>query len=219
MRRTVPSPRLVRVSARDAAVADVHVSDIRVGPSGTEFALVEDGGRREFATKLLGRHAAMNSALALTLALRAGVTAEQARDGLARLKPVTHRLEIVRNDSVVVIDDAYSSNPEGFSAALEVLGSFPGRRILITPGMVELGAQTVPAHERVAKLAAQACDIIVLVGGEYPPEFPQMLQRSGFSADALVYASDLNEATAFLGAFLAAGDVVLFENDLPDNFR
>ena len=60
------------------------------------------------------------------------------------MEPVPHRLEIVRNDAVVVIDDAFNSNPDGFSAALEVLASFPGRRILITPGMIELGDRDGP---------------------------------------------------------------------------
>jgi UDP-N-acetylmuramoyl-tripeptide--D-alanyl-D-alanine ligase len=128
-------------------------------------------------------------------------------------------LEIVRNDAVVVIDDAYNSNPAGFEGALEVLASFPGRHILITPGMVELGTASIETHEAVAEIAARACDVIVLVGQAFPGEFVAKLSEVGFAPDALKFVESLAEATVFLATLVQPGDVVLFENDLPDNYR
>ncbi len=127
--------KTIRVSAQPELGADVLVGDIAVSGAGTTFSMTRrsDGERLEMTTKLLGRHAAFNSGLAVVAGLELGIDPIGIRSGLSLLKPVSHRLEIVRNDSVVVIDDAFSSNPDGFAAALEVLGSFPGRRILITP--------------------------------------------------------------------------------------
>ena len=212
--------RTVRVSARPDSGAQATIDDVRVNGEGTSFSVVRSDidSRVEAKTRLLGRHAAFNSALAVVAGLELGVDPIAIRSGLALLAPVEHRLEIVRNDSVVVIDDAFSSNPDGFAAALEVLASFPGRRILITPGMIELGEQAVPAHVRIATLAAEACDIVILVGRTYPDEFAGTLRDAGFGETKLFIASSLAEATEILGHLLMAGDVVLFENDLPDNF-
>ena len=211
----------IRVSAQPELGADVLVGDIAVSGAGTTFSMTRrsDGERLEMTTKLLGRHAAFNSGLAVVAGLELGIDPIGIRSGLSLLKPVSHRLEIVRNDSVVVIDDAFSSNPDGFAAALEVLGSFPGRRILITPGMIELGDQTVSAHIAAAKLAAQTCDIAIVVGRAAPPEFAQTLRDAGFGETKLFIAASLAEATEILGHLLQTGDVVLFENDLPDNFE
>lgn len=212
--------RTVRVSARPDSCAEAVLGDVVVSGEGTSFSVTRsDGSRIEAKTRLLGRHAAFNSALAVVAGLELGVDPIAIRTGLARLAPVTHRLEVVRNDSVVVIDDAFSSNPEGFAAALEVLAAFPGRRILITPGMIELGVRSVAEHVAIARLAAEACDIVILVGRAYPSEFATALRDSGLPEDSLHTTASLAEATEVLGTLLAAGDVVLFENDLPDNFE
>ncbi|HEY3317582.1 MAG TPA: UDP-N-acetylmuramoyl-tripeptide--D-alanyl-D-alanine ligase [Coriobacteriia bacterium] len=211
--------RTLRVSARMDSGAEALVEDVSVSGEGTSFSVaMRDGTVLVARTRLLGRHAAFNCSLAAVAALELGVQREAVVDGLARMAPVTHRLEVVRNDSVVVIDDAFSSNPEGFSAALEVLASFPGRHILITPGMIELGAEAVPAHVLIAAEAAKACDVIILVGRTWPPEFADALRNAGFPVDALVLAESLAGASETLAGLIRPGDVVLFENDLPDNF-
>jgi len=211
--------RTVRVSARAGSGAEAILGDIAVSGEGTTFSVTRaDGSRVEATTRLLGRHAAFNSSLAVVAGLELGVDPIAIRSGLALLAPVEHRLQVVRNDSVVVIDDAFSSNPDGFAAALEVLGSFPGRRILITPGMIELGDQAVPAHIKIAELAAETCSVIMLVGRAYPDEFAQTIRDTGFPADSLHLTASLDEASAILATIIGPGDVVLFENDLPDNF-
>ncbi len=213
--------RTVRVSADPGRGAEIGVGDVAVSGAGTTFTLTRasDGERLEMTTKLLGRHAAFNSGLAVVAGLELGIDPIAIRAGLSRLAPVDHRLQIVRSDTVTIIDDAFSSNPEGFAAALEVLGSFPGRRILITPGMIELGDQTISAHIAAAKQAAESCDIAIVVGRAAPPEFAQTLRDAGFGETKLFVVASLAEATEVLGHLLAAGDVVLFENDLPDNFE
>lgn len=213
------SARTLRVTADAGREAECRVSDVELSGQGTAFTVtLADGSAIEARTPLLGRHAAANCALAVVVAHELGLTDDEIRRGLATMEPVPHRLQVVRSDTVTVIDDAFNSNPEGFAAALEVLAAFSGRRILVTPGMVELGSETVPAHVRIAELAADSCDVVILVGRNAPPEFARTLQAKGFGADRLVPVESLAKATELIGTMVRAGDVVLFENDLPDNF-
>ncbi|TLM72178.1 MAG: UDP-N-acetylmuramoyl-tripeptide--D-alanyl-D-alanine ligase, partial [Actinobacteria bacterium] len=208
-----------RVSAREGAGAEVTVTGVAFTGEGTSFT-VRAAGHAFLAltTPLLGRHAAADCALAAVAALQLGVEPAAIAAGLAKMTPVPHRLEVVRNDSVVVIDDAFNSNPAGFSAALEVLGAFAGRKILITPGMVELGEETVAAHRRVGEQAARACDVVILVGRSWPAEFMDAILAGGLPAESLHGVASLAAASELLATMIRPGDVVLFENDLPDNF-
>jgi UDP-N-acetylmuramoyl-tripeptide--D-alanyl-D-alanine ligase len=214
------SVRTLRLSTQPEVSPDVLVGQFDLDASGTAFTVARKGGDVVLGhTRLLGRYAAINCGLAVAVSLELGVEVGAIQEGLELMTPVPHRLDIVRNDSVVVIDDAYSSNPAGFEAALEVLDSFAGRHILVTPGMVELGAASVPAHEAVAEIAARVCDVIVLVGQTLPEEFARTLRDAGFPVDALKLVESLTHATDFLASLIRPGDVVLFENDLPDNYR
>jgi UDP-N-acetylmuramoyl-tripeptide--D-alanyl-D-alanine ligase len=212
--------RTLRLSTQPEVSPDFLVSQIDMDASGTAFTVARKDSEVVLGhTRLLGPYAAINCAMALAVAVELGVEVGAVQESLELMKPVPHRLDVVRNDSVVVIDDAYSSNPAGFQAALEVLDSFPGRHILVTPGMVELGAASVPVHRAVAEIAARVCDVIVLVGQTLPEEFAMTLRDMGFSADTLKLVESLARATDLLASLIRPGDVVLFENDLPDNYR
>ena len=116
-----------------------------------------------------------------------------------------------------MIDDAYNSNPAGAAAALEVLHSHPAkRRILVTPGMVELGDQETELNEAFGRQAAAVCDHVILVGPRRTRPIDRGLRAAGFSPEAITVVRDIAEVTTVLGRFTRAGDVVLFENDLPD---
>jgi UDP-N-acetylmuramoyl-tripeptide--D-alanyl-D-alanine ligase len=211
--------RVIRLSTRPEAEPDALLRGVSIGGDGTSFEIAwRERAPFEARTPLMGRHAAVNCALAAAVGLELDIEPVEVRAGLGSMAPVPHRLEMIRNDSVVVIDDAFNSNPEGFAAALEVLASFEGRRILVTPGMIELGSETVPAHQRIGRLAASACDIVILVGASWPKEFAESMLDAGLPPAQLERFGSLAEATVRLGKLIRSGDVVLFENDLPDNF-
>ena len=118
---------------------------------------------------------------------------------------------------VTVIDDSYNSNPTGAMEALEVLGSFTtGQRILVTPGMVELGALQGQLNEELGAKAAKVCDYVVLVGVERTKPLVRGLQRQHFPPEKIRIVRDLKGATIVLPTIVTSGDTVLFENDLPD---
>lgn len=199
---------------------DVHATNIVVTTEGSTFTLVTPGGNIECTTPLLGRHNIQNTVLCAAVALHLGVTLEQIRSGMGKLEPVEHRLQLIKGSGgVTVIDDAFNANPTGAKAAMEVLGSFGGRRICITPGMVELGAEEYELNKDFGRQMAAACDIAVLVGVKRTQPIYEGLLESGFDADAVLRVNTLAQASEFLATSSRMGDVVLFENDLPDNYN
>ena len=117
------------------------------------------------------------------------------------------------------IDDAYNSNPAGFRSALDVLSQFTCQRVLVTPGMVELGERQEPLNRELGAYAADKCDVAVLVGLKQAPPLKEGLLSAGFDETRLHVVPTLQEALALLAGIPAPeGRIVLLENDLPDNF-
>ena len=132
------------------------------------------------------------------------------------LKPVEQRLELLPNG---FIDDAYNANPVGFRAALDVLADFDGQRVLVTPGMVELGEKQEELNEQCGAYAADKCDYAVLVGEKQAPPLKKGLLSAGFPPERLYVAKTLQDGLNWVATLPPEGPrTVLLENDLPDNF-
>ncbi|HLG51736.1 MAG TPA: UDP-N-acetylmuramoyl-tripeptide--D-alanyl-D-alanine ligase [Chloroflexota bacterium] len=199
----------------------IWAEEIELTSDGLRFVLcLHDGRRAAVATPLLGRHNVSNILLAAAVALHQGFDLPDLVAAIACLEPVEHRLQPIRNASgIVVIDDTYNSNPRGAAGALEVLATFRGgRRYLVTPGMVELADFQDQAHRDLGRQAARVCDGVILVGPRQTRAIAEGLLEAGFDQDRLIVVRDLAEATERLKTLLAPGDVVLFENDLPDTY-
>jgi UDP-N-acetylmuramoyl-tripeptide--D-alanyl-D-alanine ligase len=201
--------------------ADVLATDIRTGASGLRFTVqLAEGEKQEVRTRLLGRPNVYNILAATTAALQLGLSLEAITRRLSALRPVPHRLELKRLNGLVVIDDAYNSNPEGARAALEVLAEMEGaRKILVTPGMIELGEMESSLNQRFGELAATVCDIVFLVGPARTFPILQGLKQKGFQADRVRVVNSLQEVMEDLRRAARPGDVVLMENDLPDTYE
>lgn len=199
----------------------MYAEHIQVSAEGSLFTLCDaEGGRVACRTGMLGKHNIQNIVLAAMVAKRLGLTMEQIRAGIQKTEPVEHRLQLIKNpNGMTIIDDAFNANPVGAEAALDVLRSFPGRKILVTPGMVEEGEQEAELNRRFGSQITGSADILILVGKKHTQPIADGALAAGFNADNLYPVSSLNEATVLLGQLGKPGDVVLFENDLPDNYN
>ncbi len=199
-----------------------EASGIEAGPWGTRFTLTdrETGESVRCQTRLLGEHSISNLLLCCTAARLLGMTLEEIALGVARCQPVEHRLELLDGGAsgVSIIDDAFNSNPVGARAALRMLEHFPGRRIIITPGMVELGGEEAAFNRSFGEQMARSVDVAILVGKKHTQPIVEGLLEKGFPQENIHVVSDLDESTKVLHAMMKAGDVVLYENDLPDNY-
>lgn len=199
--------------------AQYYAEEIQYGPSGASFMFCgKDVEPFRLETRLLGKHNILNIVGAVSVALKLGLTPQEIAYAVKRLEPVPHRLQMKRQvGGVTVIDDAFNSNVEGASSAVEVLGSFPeGGRMLITPGMVELGEKEFEYNFAFGKEAAKYCDFIILVGEKQTVPIHGGLEKAGYPKERLYVAKDLNDALVKMREQAGDGWTVLFENDLPD---
>lgn len=199
---------------------DCWISDWKVSAEGTRFRLHWKGKVYEGHTPLLGKIHLSNIAGAFTMACALGADPVYVLATVRALEPVKNRLQIERMGETTILHDAYNSNPLGFHAALDVMKALPAkRRILITPGMVELGKLQEQENRGAAERAAQVCDLIIAVGETNRPAFSRGLQAQSYPTDQVLWCETRDEALRHLATIQQPGDVVLIENDLPDLYE
>ncbi len=200
--------------------AEARAENVRCGSFGSRFELVIGGERIECETRLLGKHNIANIVGCACVAHRLGLTPTQIRIGIRKIQPVEHRLQLLpTSGGVAVIDDAFNANPSGVRAAMEVLSAFEGRKIVVTPGMVELGDREADENHAFGKVMADVADVVFLIGPKHTKPIYDGLMEAGFNPDAVQVFKSLSEASEELWKLARHGDVVIFENDLPDNYN
>ncbi|MBU1262741.1 UDP-N-acetylmuramoyl-tripeptide--D-alanyl-D-alanine ligase [bacterium] len=185
---------------------------IRVSAEGLSFSV----NGITFQTSLLGSHNLQNILSAIACARELKMTLEEIQRAVFSLPQIPHRLQLIKTPTSIIIDDAYNSNPVGAKEALFLLSQFSGRKILVTPGMIELGEKEYEENRLFGEEAAKTCDVVILVGKKRTKAIADGLLSAGFSKDNLFVVKSLDEARDKLSQI--RGDVILFENDLPDNY-
>ena len=220
----------------DSADLDARMFDINYGEEGTSFKISFKGEVHEGFTRLLGRPMLENVLGAFTMACAVGVPPEVALAVIRNAKPESNRLELQRGQigilahtngtppqegNIIRLNDAYNSNPVGFGAALEVLAQIPGgRKILVTPGMIELGEMQFKENKACARNAASVCDFVLVIGDTNSEALLEGLKEGGLAEEKYRSFREMKEALYFLATeYCRSGDVVLIENDLPDLYE
>lgn len=199
---------------------DYYADNISVTSKGTSFTVHHGNEQEEFDTKLIGEHNVQNIVGAIAAANKLGVSLKELKTPVRRLEAVPHRMEITDKGSCVIIDDAFNSNPSGAKAALDTLGLMEGYKILITPGMVELGEKEYELNKTFGAQAAKVCDFVIAVGEKQAVPIVDGLSEAGYPKEKTFVAKTLNEALEKSDT-LKTGElkkIILLENDLPDNY-
>jgi len=194
---------------------------ITLSSLGSSFTLhIQGKGSIECRTVLLGEHNLQNILLAAAAASDLTLSLRQIAHGISKLEPVKGRLELIsRPGGFTIINDGFNSNPVSAKAALKVLSAFPKRRILITPGMVELGAKEEAYNYEFGRQASQCADIAIVIGRKRATPIIEGLKAGGFINEQIFQVSSIEESTEVLRSFVRSGDTVLYENDLPENYH
>jgi UDP-N-acetylmuramoyl-tripeptide--D-alanyl-D-alanine ligase len=207
------------ISGLDPDYDDVWAENIAYSPEGSTFILCTKDKQIPCRSQLLGELNIRNMLLCASVALQLGLTQEQIARGIEKIRPIEHRLQLIPNPGgMSVIDDAFNSNIRGAKQAFQVLKAFPEKRIIVTPGMVELGEKEYEMNREFGYAMADCCDAAILVGKKRSQSILEGLRDGKFAENNIYVVSSLDEATVLLKQIVRPGDTVLFENDLPDNY-
>ena len=215
--QTGDKPRLIVGQPGD----DLWAEGVEATLEGTAFLLcLKDGTRLRCHTRLIGEHNLQNVLLAAAVARHLGLSDAQLRRGIEALEPVAARFKPEKTeDGRTIINNGFNANPQSSRAALALLKDYPGRRIVVTPGFVELGEQESAFNRQLGERMAASADVALLVGPKHTLPIREGLLGQGFAEDNIHTFLSLKEAQAWLDENKAAGDVVLYENDLPDHYN
>lgn len=200
---------------------DYKATNINVTSSGTTFDLIVKGDKKKykFETKLLGYANIYNVLASIALGNYLGIKIKQLQNAVKTVKPVEHRLEIKGGNGLYYIDDAYNSNPEGAKMALDVLKLMPGKKIIVTPGMVELGKDEDKENTKFGEEIAGVCDEVILIGKSQTRAIQQGLENMNYDRNHIHILEEVKDAFTLINKIKDKETYVLLENDLPDLFK
>lgn len=219
--RNVDNVDCLRYAVNVTDNADYTVKGIEYDETGTRFAIVGNGKEIALHTRLVGECNVSNLVAAVIVALRLDVPEEKIRYAVEKIEQVEHRLNLKRTPAgITIIDDAFNSNPTGSRMAMEVLSRMTkGKRIVITPGMIELGEKQFELNEALGEKIAECADVAIIVGEYNREALTSGVAKGGMDKEKVHTVATFNEAQRVLGGIVTAGDTVLYENDLPDTFK
>jgi len=201
-----------------SGVGDWKVSSVVNGLEGICFDLSRGKQKIRVRSKLLGRHQIGPLSAVAILALDNGLTIKQIEAGLAKTVAFEHRMELRKVGGAYVIDDAYNGNLQGIKAGLSLIAELPAKRkIYVTPGLVDQGKDTAKIHNEIGKLILEANpEKVVLIKNSVTDDI--LAGMKGYSGEVIIETSPL-PFYLNLDKFLATNDLLLMQNDWPDNYK
>jgi len=205
----------------DNKKVNTYAKDIELSHKGTKFNVKFKDLDNEypFETKLLGKNNIYNILAGITLGHELGISIKDLQRAVKCVKPVEHRLSMTKYYDINIIDDAYNSNPSGCKMALEVLHMMPGKRIVVTPGMIEIGEKEDEVNKEFGRQIADNVDEVILIGENKTKPIYDGIIEKGFDKKKIHVLNDVMDAFPLMQELKEGETFVLLENDLPDSFN
>ena len=216
---TIKNPCRIITYGITSSDVDYQAKEITFSETGIHFTVVfPDKTEHPFTLSILGEHNVLNALAAIAIACDLGETIESIQKSLQTLPQIEHRLEIKSAGNFTIIDDAFNANPVGTKKAIDVLTKMPGKRIVITPGMIELGTEEEKLNQEYGAYMADKIDLAILVGEKQTEPIYQGL-KTKMKDEQIFIAKNLTEALEKMRVEAIAGSFVLIANDLPDSYN
>lgn len=211
--------RGVRTNFYGWEIDPYYATDIKTAIEGTSFIIHTPKGKAEINIPLIGEHHVQNFLAAAQAALELGLTLSEIKERTTLLLPTPHRLEVKKQGSMTIIDNTYNTNPKAARASLKLLQQMPAsQKIIITPGLIELGNQSSKENQSFAQDAAKVVDDFIVVGETFKKDLLLGLRNSSITAGHIYTVGSIQEAINLLPKIAKPDAVVLLENDLPDQY-
>ena len=201
---------------------DVRAVNIKCTNTGTTFDIKfkDDDKLYPFETKLLGKNNVYNILASVALGKHMGMNINELTAGVRKVRPVEHRLELKDLGGMYMIDDAYNSNPVGASMAVDVLGMMPGVKVVVTPGMIELGDMQDEYNEKFGEQIAKVADYVILIGENITKPIYKGLMNAKYDKDKIHILNNVVDSYPLVRQLAKGKEVyALYENDLPDSYN
>lgn len=197
----------------------VRFDDVKYMSSGCECKIIIDNDSCMLKLGVIGSETLKDLACAVAMSLKLGTTKDELLDILPHLKPAAHRLELIPGKFATVIDDSYNSNMSGAMQACECVQLFDGKRIIISPGFVEQGDKQYELNFKLGKLIGLSCDEFILMNEVNKNALFEGAVAAGLKQDKIHFAHNAKQREELIKELQTCGCVILFENDLPDNYK
>jgi len=175
--KTLELAKIITYSA--VGEADLQATDMQESSDGLQFKVKGV----HFSTAVPGRHNVSNILGALAVGLELGMTLQEMAEEVKTLKLREHTLSVLHpSGDLTIIDDTYNANPDGVMAALDYLNTYRDKqKIMVFPGMQELGAKSAAEHRRIAKRIAEVCDYAYFTSLDFARPLKEALREKNFS--------------------------------------
>ena len=198
--------------------ADYVAKNIKYSKDGSKFTVTINKHKYSFETVLLGVHNIKNILIGIALAVELGIPVEDIQSSVRNIKYVEHRLEVKKINNYTFIDNAFNSNPEGSKMSLDVLSMMPGKRVIVTPGLIDLGTEENRYNYEFGSYMKDKADFVILVGEKQTEHIHRGLKESGYDMENVLVMKSVKEAFDYVYKHFSSKDTILLENDLPDAF-
>lgn len=200
-------------------IGNLTVDSPQTNLNGTSFILKNDNESYTLSSKLLGLHQIGPLFAVFYLCRKLGVSTELISKTLTATESFKHRLQPKTLPSgLTLIDDSYNGNPDGAKAAMNFLKTLRHKtRVYVTPGLVELGSKNASIHEQLGKHLANCADKVILIKNSTTPHLEAGLKSAGFTG-SILHLNSMPDFFQQMDNLTTPNDVVLIQNDWPDNY-
>jgi len=175
---------------------------------GIWFDVIINDKVEHFHAPILGSFNAINLTAVILMSLELGMSIDEIKVSLDEIEPVEHRLQKIEAGGKIIVDDSFNGNLEGMLEAVNISNTHVGRKVIITPGLVEA---TVEANITFAKAVNEVFDFVIITGS-----LNEKVLREHIELNKTLYLVDKTQMEAVLGEKTKAGDLILFANDAPN---
>jgi len=183
------------------------IKNVKASLDKTEWDLEIDGKIYHFETKILGEFSAINISLAIYQVFEFIKDISKLQEKVLKLEPIPHRLQKIEVGGKIIIDDSFNGNIEGMLKSFKLIKNYPGRKIIVTPGIVE---GTDEINERLARAINNTFDLAIITG-----EINRKILCSNITIDK-ISLQDKSKLEKILADVTNSGDLIIFSNDAPE---
>lgn len=184
-----------------------NIKNLKSSLEGISWDLEIDGKVYHFEAPILGGFNALNITAAILVSLELGLSIEEIKEAVKNLEPVEHRLQKIEAGGKIIIDDSFNGNLEGMVSSYELVKGYKGRKVVVTPGIVE---STQEANEKLAKKIDEIFDLVIITG-----KINRDILDKNIKNAKKIILEDKSKLQEVLAQNTKPGDLILFSNDTP----